>query len=219
MQTTRKAALCVLMFAVAAPAYAGVVTSKFGARATVSDAHVAAFQAYVNDLEANGATIRFMGGYRKGHCSSRHMHSCNKALDVCQTGRGRVDPRCNLPGRAAIAAIAARHGLFEGGQWCHSDYGHAQVGASAPACGERILAAKRSSPRRQVDANGNISHRRHAAAQPGQTDVALTRDFGLGGGYLHQQTSVEKVDRKVRTRHSRAGTEKRAQLWSATASY
>jgi hypothetical protein len=42
--------------------------------------------------------------------------ACGKALDVCQCRRGVVDPRCHLPGRATIAAIAGPHGLFEGGQ-------------------------------------------------------------------------------------------------------
>jgi hypothetical protein len=39
-----------------------------------------------------------------------------------------VDRRYNLPGGVALGQIAAAHGLFEGGRWCNSDYGHAQVG-------------------------------------------------------------------------------------------
>lgn len=135
--------------------WAGVVTSKYGAKATVGDAYTAKFQAYIDDLEANGAVIRFMGGTRRGKCSSRHMHPCGRALDVCQLGRGRVDSRCRLPSRPAIAAIAARHGLFEGGQWCHHDYGHAQVGVSAAACGERTYAARSKKARLITDANAN----------------------------------------------------------------
>ena len=54
-------------------------------------------------------------------------------LDVCQRRRGVVDPRCNLPGRVALGQIAASHGLFEGGRWCDSDYGHAQIGVTAAA--------------------------------------------------------------------------------------
>lgn len=146
------AALAVL---IAIPAHAGVVMSKYGAKATVGDAYTAKFQAYINDLEANGADIRFMGGNRRGRCSSRHMHSCGKALDICQLGRGRVDSRCRLPSRSVIAVIAARHGLFEGGQWCHHDYGHAQVGESAPACGERTMAARSRKTRAIIDANAN----------------------------------------------------------------
>jgi hypothetical protein len=37
----------------------------------------------------------------------------------------------------ALGRIAASHGLFEGGRWCNSDYGHAQIDVTAPACGER----------------------------------------------------------------------------------
>ncbi|MGA7037100.1 MAG: hypothetical protein WBZ08_01720, partial [Pseudolabrys sp.] len=57
--------------------------------------------------------------------------------DVCQRRRGVVDPRCNLPSRVALGHIAGVHGLFEGGRWCNSDYGHAQVGVTAAACGNR----------------------------------------------------------------------------------
>ena len=128
---------------------AGVVRShKTGATARVGVAFAARFQAYIDDIEARGGSVRFMGGIRRGHCWSGGMHPCGKALDVCQTGRGRVDPRCHLPSRHELARIAAAHGLFEGGQWCHSDYGHAQVGESAAACGSRptgtmIASAKR----------------------------------------------------------------------------
>jgi hypothetical protein len=96
------------------------------------------FQAYIDDLEKNhGAHILFMGGIRPGRCSVASEHPCGKALDVCQLRRGAVDPRCNLPGRVALGQIAAAHGLFEGGRWCDSDYGHAQIGVTAPACGGR----------------------------------------------------------------------------------
>jgi len=49
-----------------------------------------------------------------------------------------VDPKCNLPGRAALGRIAASHGLFEGGRWCDSDYGHAEIGVTAAACADKI---------------------------------------------------------------------------------
>jgi hypothetical protein len=108
---------------------AGVVRSnKTGATARVGVQFAARFQAYVDDIEARGAEVRFMGGIRRGHCWSGGMHPCGKALDVCQTGRGRVDPRCHLPSRHELARIAAAHGLIEGGRWHNSDYGHAQVG-------------------------------------------------------------------------------------------
>jgi len=125
-------------------AAAGVVVSKkTGATARVGAQYAAAFQAYIDDLESGGASVHFMGGIRRGSCSNRHMHPCGRALDVCQLSRGRIDRRCNLPGAAVVAEIAERHGLFEGGRWCNSDYGHVQAGVSAAACGERSLAARR----------------------------------------------------------------------------
>jgi len=115
-----------------------IISSKTGARARVGVAYAARFQAYIDDLETNhGARVLFMGGIRPGRCSISSEHPCGKALDVCQLRRGVVDPRCNLPGRVAMGQIAASHGLFEGGRWCNSDYGHAQVDITAPACADR----------------------------------------------------------------------------------
>jgi hypothetical protein len=117
-----------------------IISSKTGARTRVGVAYAARFQAYVDDLEKNyGARILFMAGLRPGRCSIFGEHPCGKALDVCQLRRGVVDPRCNLPARVALARIAASHGLFEGGRWCDSDYGHAQVDVTAPACGDPPL--------------------------------------------------------------------------------
>lgn len=119
----------------------GVVRShKTGALARVGFAFAPRFQAYIDDLESAGATVRFMGGIRRGRCSDAHQHPCGRALDVCQLSRGRVDARCHLPDPHRIAQIAARHGLFEGGQWCSQDYGHAQVNVSAPPCGTSMMA-------------------------------------------------------------------------------
>src|SRR5262249_34145449 len=115
-----------------------VMSAKTGARARVGIAYAARFQAYIDDLEKNyGARVLFMGGIRPGRCLPESEHPCGKALDVCQMKRGVVDPRCNLPGRVALGQIAAAHGLFEGGRWCDSDYGHAQIGVTAPPCGGR----------------------------------------------------------------------------------
>ena len=115
------------------------ISLKTGAHARVGVAYAARFQAYIDDLENNhGARVLFMNGIRPRHCSPASEHPCGKALDVCQRRRGVVDPRCNLPGRVALGQIAASHGLFEGGRWCNSDYGHAQIGVTAAACGDRI---------------------------------------------------------------------------------
>lgn len=123
----------------------GNVRSSAGAHATVSSSYAGAFQAYINDLEANGARILFMGGYspewqktKRGNLVRTHMrgsmHYSGLALDVCQLRRGIVDRRCNLPDRSQIIQIARRHGLTEGASWCNSDYGHAQVGVSGRSC-------------------------------------------------------------------------------------
>lgn len=128
----------------------GVIRSrKTGTTAHVAPRYAAMFQAYIDDLEAGGAVVKFMGGYRRGVCSPRSEHPCGKALDVCQRRRGVVDPSCHLPGRAAIAVIAARHGLFEGGRWCNSDYGHAQVDVTAAPCGAHDLYSAVSGFKRQ----------------------------------------------------------------------
>jgi hypothetical protein len=120
-------------------AYGVVISLKTGAKARVGISYAARFQAYVDDLENNyGARVLFMGGIRPGHCSPASEYPCGKALDVCQRRRGVVDPRCNLPGRVALGRIAASHGLFEGGRWCDSDYGHAQIGVTAAACNDKI---------------------------------------------------------------------------------
>ena len=126
-----------------------VISSKTGARARVGIRYVTRFQAYIDDLENNhGARVLFMGGIRSGGCSPSSEHPCGKALDVCQLRRGVVDSRCKLPGRATLGQIAARHGLFEGGRWCNSDYGHAQVGVTR-SCGEsrsRIARTNKTAP-------------------------------------------------------------------------
>lgn len=121
-----------------------VISHKTGARARVGVAYAARFQAYIDDLENNhGARVLFMNGIRPGRCSPASEHPCGKALDVCQRRRGVVDPRCNLPTRVALGRIASVHGLFEGGRWCNSDYGHAQVGVTAAACGDRFRIVQR----------------------------------------------------------------------------
>src|SRR5262245_23115488 len=130
-----------------------VMSAKTGARARVGVAYTARFQAYIDDLEKNyGARVLFMGGIRPGRCAPESEHPCGKALDVCQMRRGVVDPRCNLPGRVVLGQIAAAHGLFEGGRWCHSDYGHAQIDVTAPACGDSPIYIVRQMKPRDIGA-------------------------------------------------------------------
>lgn len=132
----------------------GIIRSaKTGATAHVSPKYVGRFQAYIDDLEAQGATIRFMGGIRPGKCWTGGRHPCGMALDTCQLRRGIVDKRCNLPGPASIFAIAARHGLFEGAGWRSSDYGHAQAGGNDAAdvrFGSTTIASARTHIHRKV---------------------------------------------------------------------
>lgn len=117
-----------------------VISNKTGAVARVSPTYQAKFQAYIDDLEAAGASVKFMGGYRHERCAPpRHKHACGMALDVCQLRRGIVRADCHLPAKSTMIAIAARHGLTEGGQWCNNDRGHAEAGASAGACGTRYV--------------------------------------------------------------------------------
>ena len=130
-----------------------VMSAKTGARARVGVAYAARFQAYIDDLEKNyGARVLFMGGLRPGGCAAESEHPCGKALDVCQLRRGVVDPRCNLPGRVVLGQIAAKHGLFEGGRWCQSDYGHAQIDVTAPACGDSPIYIVRQMKPRDIGA-------------------------------------------------------------------
>jgi hypothetical protein len=143
-----------------------VTSQKTGAKAVVGEKYAAQFQAYIDDLEFNGATLKDIGGNRRGHCSNRHMHSCGKALDVCQLRRGVVRSDCDLPSKTIMARIAADHGLFEGGLWCDSDYGHAQVGVSAPACGSgTTMMARRHTHERRHYATRRHHHRRVYAQQ------------------------------------------------------
>jgi D-alanyl-D-alanine carboxypeptidase len=128
-----------------------VVSHKTGASARVGAEFAAKFQGYVDAIEAAGGTVYFMGGIRRGHCGLASLHPCGRALDICQVSRGRVDPRCHLPSRHELARIAEAHGLFEGGRWCHSDYGHAQVGETAAACGSRPVTLTASARSRRTD--------------------------------------------------------------------
>lgn len=141
----------------------GIVRSrKTGATARVSPRFAPIAQAVVDDLENNhGASIRFMGGYRKGPCWSGGLHPCGLAIDLCQTARGVVDRRCNLPSRSVEALVAAAHGALSGGVWCNQDRGHIQLGQTAGACGSNLYASVGEFQARKRHARHH--HRRYAS--------------------------------------------------------
>src|SRR5512146_2064153 len=72
----------------AAQVLATIRSKHTGATARVDSRYAAEFQSYIDDLEAHGAVIRFMGGFRRGHCANASLHPCGRALDVCQLARG-----------------------------------------------------------------------------------------------------------------------------------
>ena len=123
----------------------GIIRSKkTGAQARVAARYQAKFQAYIDDVEAAGGKISFMGGIRPGRCSiPRSKHPCGMAVDLCQYSRGVVDHKCLLPPERVLAQLAARHGLLEGGVWCHGDRGHAEVRTArqAEGCGSNLYSA------------------------------------------------------------------------------
>jgi len=120
-------------------AWAIIKSKKTGATAQVAPARQASFQAYIDEVEAHGAAIKFMHGVRRERCAPpRHKHACGDALDTCQERRDVVSPACHLPPRQTMISIAARHGLTEGGQWCDGDRGHVEAGPAAAACGRIV---------------------------------------------------------------------------------
>ena len=98
------------------------------------------FQSYIDDVEAMGARVKFMGGIREENIRPGQDIQCGKALDVCERSRGVVDPDCHSWERNA-RCDRIKNGLFEGGLWCDFDYGHVQVGVSAEACAQSIYAS------------------------------------------------------------------------------
>lgn len=119
-----------------------VISHKTGATARVAVSFAAKAQAVVDDLEQNhGAVIRFMGGYRRGRCASWSLHPCGLAIDLCQTARGRVDPRCHMPSRSVEIQVARAHSAYSGGVWCNQDRGHIQSRETAASCGQTLYSA------------------------------------------------------------------------------
>lgn len=144
---------------------AGIIRTKMGAIAHVAARYASQFQGYIDDLELNyGATLHDIGGIRRGRGSIGHQHPLGKALDLCQLRRDKVRSDCNLPDRATLIRVAAEHGLFEGGQWCNGDMGHAQITPSGNAnChkGDEGMMMAKAHHRRHHYAH----HRRHPVYQ------------------------------------------------------
>ena len=109
--------------------FAVIRSGKTGETATVRADARAAFQGFLDDLEAHGATVYYMGGWRRGHCSLGSQHPCGLAVDFCQDYYGHVSglKDCHLPRPAEFHELVRAHGLYDGSVWCHSDYGHVQV--------------------------------------------------------------------------------------------
>lgn len=129
----RRAAIAVAILLVAAPAVAGQVVSRSGARAQVADAAAGPFQCLVDRLEGAGYPIRFMGGWRR-HGSVRHsLHPAGLALDVNQIARNVTRPR--MP--AGATGWAASCGVLHGAIWRNPDAGHFQIGGEWPRKGRR----------------------------------------------------------------------------------
>lgn len=108
---------------------ATIRSGKTGETATVAAEYAGRFQSFLDDLEAHGATIYYMGGIRSGHCSIGSQHPCGWAVDFCQDYYGHVSGArdCRLPEPAEFHKIVVAHGLHDGSVWCRSDYGHVQA--------------------------------------------------------------------------------------------
>lgn len=127
----------ILLLLLLVPASAASVESRAGGKASgLTSTMAAKAECLIRGLEAHGAVLKFMGGYRPGHCAQDHKHSCGMAIDICQWSRNSVDSRCHLPGKAVEDEVAARCGLFAGAQWCNADRGHFEDGGSV-ACGSQ----------------------------------------------------------------------------------
>lgn len=108
---------------------AATVRASTGARAEVAASHASNFQCLISGLEAEGYQIDFMGGYRRHGSVRGSLHPMGLALDINQTGRGRVTRM--LPHNTT--SLASSCGLFHGAVWRNQDQGHFQVGGYDPS--------------------------------------------------------------------------------------
>ena len=90
-----------------------------------------------------------MGEFGQGGVYLKANIPAEKLWTCVSSGGGRLTRACAR--RVTLGRIAAAHGLFEGGRWCHSDYGHVQTSVTAAACGEgpfRIV--RRAAPKQPL---------------------------------------------------------------------
>lgn len=116
--------VAVLLALLIAPAGAETIHASTGARAEVSPQAASNFRCLISGLEAEGYRIDFMGGYRRHGSVRGSLHPAGLALDINQTGRGRVTRR--LPSNAT--SVAEGCGLIHGAVWRNQDQGHFQRG-------------------------------------------------------------------------------------------
>lgn len=115
------------------------VRSDSGKTAKVASRYARQFQGFIDDLEAHGYRIDFMGGWRRsGTCRSCDAHPAGRAIDINQTARNRVTRK--LP--ANVTSIAARHGICHGAIWDRPDGGHFEIAEKSRATSCRRFARK-----------------------------------------------------------------------------
>lgn len=130
---------------------ATTISASTGARAEVAGSHASNFQCLVSGLEAAGYRIDFMGGFRRHGSVPHSKHPLGLALDINQTGRGRV----TRPLPSSATSIAEGCGLFHGALWHNQDQGHFEVGGQVYAgrsSRHRSHLTRRSSTRREASA-------------------------------------------------------------------
>ena len=97
----------------------GNLIARSGARASVSSHALPHFQCLVDRLEAAGYPIAFMGGYAAR--SNPSAHPTGNAVDINQTGRGRVTRR--FPGN--VEEMCRACGVYSGAHF--GDLGHFEL--------------------------------------------------------------------------------------------
>lgn len=101
------------------PGGSGNLAARSGARTSVSAVARPHFQCLVDRLEAAGYRVDFMGGYAAR--SGPSAHPTGNAVDINQTGRGRVTRA--FP--AGLEAMCAACGVYSGAHF--GDLGHFEM--------------------------------------------------------------------------------------------